>query len=362
MTTGRTAGSTITISGTIVATFLATAQMVSAESVMVNASESGQGYLVSHRGNCYVVTAAHVVGEGRRAQVITAAGDEATATIQRPFWEGFDVAVGVLRTAPRTGCGPTSSQLASDMGRPSPGRISTLPFVARGGSISVPIRVERVDYLELTGRIDDSQQEAKKGMSGGFLLLDGKPLGMARAVEPDGTLRFVRIEEIEMNLSRWFNQSGFTGEAEFGQIMPEQAAADGAARLELVSSSPLSINVDHTADLMLAGEGVWIPEAGKSADLVVRNLTADGSAPTLSRLWLGAETGDSFAAPKSYRIDVAATDAQEPKWRLYAVGEIHPDGSLDTGQKAKIRANLIRIQVLSTWGEGQIGIKSLRIE
>lgn len=336
--------------------------MVSAESVMVNASESGQGYLVSHRGNCYVVTAAHVVGEGRRAQVITAAGDEATATIQRPFWEGFDVAVGVLRTAPRTGCGPTSSQLASDMGRPSPGRISTLPFVARGGSISVPIRVERVDYLELTGRIDDSPQEAKKGMSGGFLLLDGKPLGMARAVDPNGTLRFVRIEEIVMNLDRWFNQSGFTVEAETASLVQEQAPAHEAKPLELVSSSPLSIDVDHTADVMLAGEGIWIPEAGASVDLVVRNHTADGSAPTLSRLWMEAETGDTFAAPKSYRIDVSATEAQEPRWRLYAVGEIPPDGILDTGPKAKTRANMIRIQVLSTWGEGQVGLKSLRIE
>lgn len=328
---------------------------------MVRAGETGQGQLVSHRGNCYVVTAAHVIGDSRRAQVLTAAGEEAVATMQKPFWDGFDVAVGVLRAAPASGCGPTSDRFVSDAGRPVPGRTATLPFVTPGGGINISVKVDRVDYLELTGRIDDPQQDAQKGLSGGFLVIDGKPLGMARAVDPDGTLRFVRIEEIAINLDRWFNQSGAAGEKEPVEQLPAQAP-DEAPRLELVSSSPSSIDVNHTADLMLVGEGVWIPTTGSSPDLVVRNLATDGLVPTLSRLRIEAETEDGFAPPKAYRIDIAATEASEPKWRLYAVGEVPPDGVLDTGQKAKMRANLIRIQVLSTWGNGQVGIKSVLVE
>lgn len=352
----------MTISRATLAAFLATAQLVSAEGVMVRAGESGQGHLVSHRGNCYVVTAAHVVGNSRRAQILTSTGEEATATMQKPFWDGFDVAVGVLRASPSSGCGPSSGQFVSNVSRPTPGRAATLPFVAPGGVIHIPVRVDRVDYRELNGRIEDPAQEAQKGLSGGFLVLDGKPLGMARAADPDGTMHFVRMEEIAMNLERWFNHSGATGGEIEATEQSSQAVAGEALYLELVSSSPPSIGVDHNADMMLAGEGVWIPEFGGSPELIVRNLATDGSAPTLSRLRLEAETGDTFAAPKSYRIDIAATEAPNPNWRLYAVGEMPPDGVLDTGLKAKMRANMIRIQVLSTWGEGQVGIKSVRIE
>lgn len=327
---------------------------------MVRAGETGQGQLVSHQGNCYVLTAAHVVGNSRRAQVLTSAGEEANATMQRPFWEGFDVAVGVLRAAPPSGCGPTSQQFFKNTGRATPGKIATLPFVAPGGVVNVPVRVDRINYLEITGQIDDPAQAAQKGLSGGFLVMDGKPLGMARAVDPDGTLNFVRIEEIIMNLDRWFNHSGLANETEVSPP-PAQAAAV-APRLELVSSSPPSIGVDHTADVMLAGEGSWIPGISGTTELVMRNLAPHGAPPTLSRLWVEAETGEAFATPKRYRVDIAASEAIDPKWRLYAVGEMPPDGVLDTGLKAKMRANMIRIQVLSTWGEGQIGIRSVKIE
>lgn len=351
----------MTIAILSLSTFLAPAQRVLAESVMVRATEAGQGYLLSHRGNCYVVTAAHVIGDGRRAQIITSGGDETNAVMQRPFWAGFDVAIGVLRSAPRSGCGPTSGHLAANVGRSAPGRIATLPFVARGGVINVPIRVDRVDYLELTGRVEDPEQEVQKGMSGGFMVLDGKPLGMARAVNPDGTIQFVRMEEIQMNLDRWFNQSGAAGAEETIPIMPQEEV-DKTAQLELISSSPLSIGVDHTAETMLIGEGPWIPEGNGPAELIVRNSREDGSAPTLSRMQIEAEMGDGFASPKSYRIDVAALETTEPRWRLYAVGEMPPGGVLDTGLKARVRANMIRIQILTTWDSGRIGIKSVRIE
>ena len=341
---------TIFVYGILAASTL-TPQLASARPVEVKAGETGQGFLFSSDGGCYLVTAAHVLGGKLRAQIFTDAGEDALAIMSTPFWPGMDLAVGQIQRPPLTGCGLQLADLARLSADDLQSADLKLPFVAAGKSEVMTVRLNEASYLVLTGTPAD-QTQIQKGVSGAMLLADGSPAGITQSVTPDGTITFLRIEEAAMNLQRFLSRRPA---ATTKQEPPPPSPAE-AGQWTLVSATPAGEGADGAADLLASGDGAWlIPDRGP-AEIILRS-TTEGEA-LLRELTIDARPeGEGEAAPRVFRIDVRASETAP--WRFYAAGDIPPDGFLRTGQRAPAYARDVRVQFRSRWTPGPVRVRSI---
>lgn len=335
----------------IIAASALTVQPASARSVEVKAGQTGQGFLFSTNGTCYLVTAGHVLGGKLRAQIFTEAGEDALAIMSSPFWPEMDLAVGQIQRPPPTGCGPQLADLARLSADDLQDADVTLPFVAAGKSEVMAVRLNRASYLVLTG-VAGNQAQVQKGVSGAMLLADGKPAGIAQSVTPDGTITFLRIEEAAMNLQRFLSRRP----APTALPEPTSQASVATGLWTLISATPAGQGADGAADLLASGEGAWIiPDSGP-AEIILRS-TAEGDA-LLRELTIDARPeAEGETAPRVFRIDVRA--GETAPWRFYAAGDIPPDGLLRTGRRAPAYARDVRVQIRSRWTPGPVRVRSI---
>ena len=87
-----------------------------AEPVAVRGRERGQGLLFSHDAHCYLVTAKHVSGGRPRAQVIAEGAISGSASLRFPFWDGLDLAVGIVRRGAAERCSGSIDDLKGSGG------------------------------------------------------------------------------------------------------------------------------------------------------------------------------------------------------------------------------------------------------
>jgi hypothetical protein len=240
---------------------------------------SGQGYMVTSGGACYLLLPAHVAGDFPFVDVLTEAPIRVgQALVSRPFWSvpdgdgrvrGIDLAIGVVRGAPTEVC-----ETPLDRVRP-PQRLSDaagdLVTILPGGQVErVRMAVTDTRYLEFDAEVRSPGADLYPGRSGSFLFVDGAPAGMiVRAADSDRTRgTFVRTEEIAMNARRWISDQG----VQFaGGFVPVAAPQEAGFSVRLVEASEPPIGPEFPAEATLSPEGAYVARSDAPLRLVYRS-------------------------------------------------------------------------------------------
>lgn len=328
-----------------------------AQAVRVSGAAEGQGFLFRHDGQCYLVTAAHVTAGKGRAQVRTDQGQEGTATMLHPFWPGFDVDLGAVRRLDAA-CTTSFDQLRQGGQVSLYGASVTLPVVDHTSLRNLTLDVTQFRYLDFVARFRDPGQAAQKGMSGGFALRDGMPVGMARAAGSDGSVEFVQMGEIAMNVDRYLNRGGMT--AATPEPEAPQAGTQEGLPLEIISASPPAIDAAHMVEGVLDGSGAFAYPAGTDAVIVLRN-RSESAARTAQRLRIDSEMDAGFSMPAKVKVEFLPTEDLSAV-QIFSVGSFPADGRFDTGRKAPRYAALVRITLIGSTGAQPVRIDRIVLD
>lgn len=173
-----------------------------AEPVFVAAGANrGQGLIFRYNDKCYLLTAKHVISDNLRAQVIAEGRIHGMASIREPF--GIDLAVGEVTGNIISSCRFEFDLMCDSVHHFSSNPLGNVILVLETGQIKI-LRMQIVEttYRDFYSRLLDNDTGLYLGISGSFMYIERKPIGMAIRYSGD-ILNFIRIEEICVNLNRW---------------------------------------------------------------------------------------------------------------------------------------------------------------
>lgn len=325
------------------------AQVVRVES----GPEVGHGFLVMHGGGCYMVTPRHVTGTNRTAVIKTASPmRSATAAMQTPFWEGMDLAIGVVQAAGLEGyCRIPLSQidqeLTVDAGQP----MHLLRLRDSGEVERLPLEFEDAGYLTFTSRMRRVDDAFYRGTSGAFAFVGERPMGMVITTTDGRAGQFIRIEEIHKNISRWVQRSVRFGTAAPVSTTPQ--LGDGM-RIVLHSVTQPPLTSDVIPENMLQS-GSYVFPAGRN-QIIFR---IPGMAPSaFSQIDIRSDPEAAYALPRQIRVEVSTASEPTTGWRHFAEAEMAPDGVFTINRSAQL-ARWVRLTVETAQDFGAIGISAV---
>lgn len=338
------------------------ANAVLAQSVRVQSGEGnwGYGWMFQYAGNCYAVLPRHVAGDiFPKVTVSTAApvvSDQ--AVVLRPFWEGIDLAVALIDRGILDG--RCTSRL-TDLQVTGEGRGAAVAVLTRvtpaGQEERIPLEVRDRTYLTFEGVVTRDGDRIGEGTSGAFAFVSGRPIGMAYETTGTDFARFMRAEEIFLNLERFLADQG--GAFAAPPAPPAEATApSGAFVLQEASTNTPPVLPQYGPE-NLAGEGIYVVEPAGQVELTYR--LPGGDAQALSRVRLTAPADGQFAVPKDIVVFLDAGEAGD-RFRFWTQGQMRPDGVFDTGPLAARNARWVRIVVSSAWASGQMALDDLIVE
>lgn len=319
--------------------------------------QTGHGFLIAHEGGCFVLMPRHVAAGQRRVTVSSAAPViTGTASVETPFWEGLDLAIGAVRGAIEERCEATIDTLTGAI-RPELGAVPRLVRLRPNGEVEEPPMrtIGAPLYLTFDAEMVEQGDELFKGTSGAMLHVGGQPVGMVVETLSLTDGRFVRIEEVAMNASRWLDRRGGAFATETAP--PPAVQASGMA-VELVTASATPIAPETGPDALLgAGAYVFAPEL--PAQLVFR-IVGEEAAP-LSRVRLLSEPEAGQAIPRDVLIAVttqAEPVALRPFGRTFRMGT---DGVLEA-QAGLTTARWVVVTILTAWDDGPVRVDDARFD
>ncbi|WP_176304519.1 SH3 domain-containing protein [Vreelandella maris] len=189
---------------------MTTTLLASADPVLVQAEEVGQGVLRVRSGECFAIVPEHVIGFGLGLKVMSADRVWAQASLETTF--GDDIAVIRVASQGKITCGTgwpiidnLDATLTEAVSHSRQGSI--LRVRETGGIVSYPVFFTGLDDRHVEVKTVDQGDEAFKGVSGSQLLLDGMPVGMVLTTD-DGVVRAYRHDALSHLLTRFFQTSG----------------------------------------------------------------------------------------------------------------------------------------------------------
>ncbi|MGP9655598.1 MULTISPECIES: SH3 domain-containing protein [unclassified Halomonas] len=189
---------------------LATTLSASADPVLIQGEEVGQGVLRVRSGECFAIVPEHVIGFGLGLSVMSANRVWAQASLETTF--GDDIAVIRVASQGKITCStgwPVIDNLDATLTEAvSHSRQGSILRVREtGGIVSYPVLFTGVDDRHVEVRTIDQGDEAFKGISGSQLLLDGMSVGMVLTTD-NGVVRAYRHDALSHLLARFFQTSG----------------------------------------------------------------------------------------------------------------------------------------------------------
>lgn len=312
--------------------------------------------MVLHGGTCYVLTPRHVTGTRRVATIKTATPmRSATASMEAPFWDGMDLAIGTVRAealdgACRLPLGQLDQSLSVDAGQ-----AMHLSRLRDSGEVErVPLDFVDARYLTFSAIMSRADESFFRGTSGAVAYVGERPMGMVITTSDGREGQFIRIEEIYLNVARWVNRS-----VRFGTPAPALAApaAGEGMRIVLQSVSQPPISSEHVPENMLS-EGAYIFAAGRN-QIIFR---LPGATPTaLSRIEMRSDPDAGYALPRQIRVEVSTAADHGSGWRNFATADMAPDGVLLVNRSAQL-ARWVRLTVESAQDLGPVGIARVSMQ
>jgi hypothetical protein len=320
--------------------------------------ELGHGMLLKHGSTCYVLTPKHVTNNKRRVTVFSSAPIvHSGALVETPFWDGMDFAIGVVRGPVEEKCTTTLDDLSSKLTAASGRHAQLLRLLPSGEIERIDMSIINTGYLTLDARIEEGSSELFKGTSGAFLFDGDKPIGMIVEALSATEGRFIRIEELHLNLARRLNRkAGFQAAASNSTPVANSDHGDNLP-LEFVRASRPPIYPD-VGEANMLGDGSYVFDLPRPNRIAFK-IKSPG-AVALSNVRVFSDVDAEYAIPRNIRIDVSsAPDGNRP--RFFGAAEMGPDGIFDFS-RAPTLARWVFITVNDAWENGVIGISAVRAE
>lgn len=320
-------------------------------SVVGSENENGYGWMFRWGQACYAIMPRHVAGEKPRLNVQSAAPVEIGSGFAiRPFWPEMDLALGVVRGNITSRCTGSLDQLRPSRQASAARRLYLHRLTSSGEEERVPIQITARDYLTIEAEPASADAEIYQGTSGAMAFAAGQPVGMAIKSDNPGHVRLMRSEEIFMNVNRYLNEQGIAFEAE---TEPAPAAQEAGFLVTVQGTTVPPVSPDMPVENVL-GDGLFV--FGQTTESAAITFAVEGSAPaTLRRARITTPIDAGYALPK--RILVFAGQGESPdNMRIWARGEMSPDGIFDTGVIASVSADWIRVMIVSARASGPVAI------
>lgn len=322
----------------------------------------GHGLMIRSGGSCYLLTPRHVVGTAPSASVRTAApAATGRAFVERPFWEGMDLALGVLRGALEGRCELRLEDLAGETRLEAGGAAELVSLRGSGEVERRPMRISESAYLTLEAEFVRPEDEVFEGVSGSFLFIGAKPVGMAVEATGQRSARFVRIEEIHANAARWIGRRGAVFAASTAPEGPSTAIASEAPELPVRlerAAPPLSAQF-AAANMLADGPQVYVFQPQGRNQLAFR-LEGDGAKP-LSRVTLVTDSEGGHALPQDILVEITTREDGGGAPRFFASGRMAPDGRFDQ-KRSPVLARWVYVTISTAWSEGPVRVDRIRFE
>lgn len=323
-----------------------------AQTVSVQSNDHrGHGFLFRYLGTCHVVMPKHVANGQRRVRVFSSAPVENSGSVvDAPFWTGLDIAVGTIRGPLEERCTFALDDLLPDR-EANDGAVLELLRIRESGEIErLPMVVTKGEYLTFEAETRSSDANIFKGTSGAFVFDGDEPLGMAVEALSGSSARFIRSEEIHMNIQRRLGR----------RIEPTATGAAESATIE-VNPDDLDFKVMWTTlpplypdqgEENIGGDGSYVFDLTKPNTIALK--LAKESVGPVSRVLIQTSTDSKFALPRDLTVELSPTENGARRLPPRS-GIMGADGLLDVRLSPTL-ARWIYITVRSGQDTGSVAI------
>jgi hypothetical protein len=355
---GRLAVATLRLAAAMATTLILPAAAAKAEPVSINRNR-GQGFAVSHNGNCYVILPAHVHGRGTALTLSTGSPPiVGAASVFQSFMPGMDLSVAYVSGGLDGRCGDRFADLPRNIDPLiGPGGAVSFVRVSAAGQIErVPARVTSLLYETMEIEVAEGETATVfRGTSGAFVFAGDTPVGMIIRAPDDRHAEVLRIDAIAARLDRLL--AGGIGAAPEEPVAAAPSQSEGgiglsglAAGITRCSAEPATPETSCWA--MAEGSSPLIVPADSVPFVIEIDLAGEESVPvSVVTMKSDAAAGDT-TTPRTVLVERTTAAGDRPAWRSYGRGDMSPLGSLEVRHGAAPRAGAIRITVLSVWKSG----------
>lgn len=332
-----------------------TASSGRAEPVSVNRGE-GQGLVVTHRGNCYLLVPDHVRGRSSRLSLSAGAPPVAgEATVFQSFAPGTDLAVAFVRGDLQGRCTDSYSSLdrSVDVILDGTTKASIVRVQASRQIIRTPVSIMEILYDTVRIRVEDGEDPLYQGTSGSFLFVGDIPVGMMIEAPDPLTGIALRVDTIVDRTRRLL--AGRLADEEAAASTSEKAAvpdvdeAQGIAVAEIACSAE-SITPEAGCSNLLSDVGpTLLPAPGRPLVIDMELESADGKAVVVEQVQMVAMEDDAASPPKAVRIELDSSQGAQRRWRTFGSGDMSPLGELTIQSGGGQFARRLRITIENAW-------------
>lgn len=330
-------------------------------SVYVDAgAEVGQALLVKSSGACYAIVPTHVVADG---SFITVAGKG----INPPIGDGGnstdlgrDISVMPVDGEISLHCGPLFNTIDGNIqARLKEHSRALINIVNPDGTLSrMPVIITDQSLTELKVTPQSKDSAFMKGMSGSYVTISDKPLGILLSVNAEtGEGNIIRMDRVLETISPYFSNNTTLTTPIVDASSQERIAA------KVVKWTAHPIDEHHRAANLLSSSDTkkpWLAKKTNKQEKIVIELTekTDQKVNFISLSGRGLENNKSLARQVELLIDATGNG----RWKSIKAVTVPQDGSTVTAQFPARQAKKIMLKLYDNWGDNTlIGLGSVYI-
>ncbi len=330
----------------------------SAEVVQVD--DTGQGLIVTHRGNCFLVLPEHVSAGSSTFQIVTSNPATYGDAAVMPFRSANDVKLAYVSPGLENRCTQSWDSLPDTVDHLlRPGAPVVLTRVMSSGLMEgLDLVVRDVGLVTFTAILKGG--DVYQGTSGAIATVEGEVVGIAINVsQPDDTLvEFLRIDQIKAELKRILDAQANTVATRIEQeATASQACEPDALPLRSVTCDRPAASAEHACSRLASG-GPAVFDAGTLPITIEVEIDADAPVAVSSLTLKSVAGSGAYAVPKSIRAEVSPRADRRGYWGMFGAADVPPTGYLTLTNGSAPNARLARVVISSAWASD----KPLRID
>jgi hypothetical protein len=278
-----------------------------------------------------------------------------SAIVETPFWEGMDLAIGLVRGPVEQRCVRELSEFDTSVQPEAGARAHLLRLRQSGEPERVEMLITDSQYLTLDAETADGKTELFKGNSGAFLFSGDRPIGMVIETPSPTKGHFIRIEEIFRNLERRLDRRAGFAAADQPDV-PAAETSEGALLFRFVDATLAPVDPDQS-EANLTAPGSYVFKLTRPNRIAFK---VDGpKAVAVSRVTILSSADAPAGLPRDIVIEVSSNE-DGSRVRPFGAGAMMADGRLDIRRQAT-KALWVFVTVHSGWDSPVIGVDSIVI-
>lgn len=339
---------------------LAAVAPAAAQPVAINDGR-GQGLLVRHSANCFVVLPDHVHPEDRLPLSLFTAAPQRRGSgfvmFRRPE---PDLALAEVAGGATERCERRWRDWPEEVARllNAGTALALVRITPQGTTERLAMRVDRIawedGYQYVYASTDAAGGERRtifQGSSGAFLFAGDRPVAMVlNATNAEETqVRALRLEEIREPIDRWLRAGALAGRAAAPEPGAKEEAAGDAVPVRITEWSREPVEPGYAAVGLADGANAYRADLGPGAVLVAE--VAGDDAVAVGRLTVEGSAAEGVTTPKLVVVETSAAATGE-RWTQIWANELPPSGA---AREIPVNGLVkrLRLSVVSVWAPGR---------